>query len=346
MRRLWATWVLLAAFVGLFLLMERAGGSTNARVLLQFGAWEPSLALSQPWRLVSGAMLHIGIAHLVLNGLAIVTIGLAIERAYGVRAFWAAFVGTAAFGMGAGSIFYGLTAGASGGLYGLAGIYVGVYLKRRRVMDPAAKQEMERWIGSLVVNTILLAVIVPRINHAAHAGGFIAGAGLAFVMRPASSEGRGQKAWTALVGLAALAAMVLSAVHAGRIAEDPWDYPTREWREPETGATVRVPVVFRYERQKALHAFVTEGVSLGLHVTEARGDAGEAMAAEAGAFKDAKPGQRDGWVTLRGTLEGDEYETWYRVEKGRLFRLMLRAGADFEEMRPHFVKFAESLRVP
>ncbi len=124
--KVWLIWLMLAAFVAIFLLMELAGGSTTLRVLIQFGATTGRRARGRAGRrLISRGMLHIGVMHLLMNGWGLIILGKALEEVHGPRTLWALFI----LPVLGGSITSNLTsthvsAGASGGLFGLIGAYV------------------------------------------------------------------------------------------------------------------------------------------------------------------------------------------------------------------------------
>ncbi|HYG63152.1 MAG TPA: rhomboid family intramembrane serine protease, partial [Thermoanaerobaculia bacterium] len=75
------TLLLLVAIGAVFVLETLRGGSTNPEVLIALGANHPELVLNQGewWRLVTSMFLHIGIAHLLLNGWALFQIGAIVE---------------------------------------------------------------------------------------------------------------------------------------------------------------------------------------------------------------------------------------------------------------------------
>jgi rhomboid protease GluP len=142
---------------------------------LRWGALHPLLVWSEPWRLVSAVFVHLGVLHLLMNMGALASWGAALERTLGSPRFVITFVGTgivgfvvsvawSLFGYGA----FALTAGASGGLFGLMSFDVGYLYKAG---DPGWKQALIR----AVVFTVLMGLIA-SVNNAAHIGGGVAGA--------------------------------------------------------------------------------------------------------------------------------------------------------------------------
>lgn len=142
---------------------------------LRWGALHPVLIWIEPWRLLSAVFVHLGALHLLMNMGALVSLGAPLERTFGSARFVITFVGTGIIGFivsVAWSIFgfgaFALTAGASGGLFGLMCFEVG-YLYRAG--DPAWKQGLIR----AVVFTVLIGLLA-SVNNAAHIGGGVAGA--------------------------------------------------------------------------------------------------------------------------------------------------------------------------
>ena len=102
------------------------GMSTDPEFLLRLGAsFGPYTRRGEYWRLVMPMFLHIGLLHLALNNISLYFLGRLLEPIYGYGRF--AFLYVAA---GVGSAFVSMSmsdkvsAGASGAIYGLAGIMV------------------------------------------------------------------------------------------------------------------------------------------------------------------------------------------------------------------------------
>lgn len=158
----------------LFLLMTFSGGSTNILVLLRFGALESTL-LSQGewWRLVTPVFLHIGITHFLFNSFSLYILGPQLEWLFGRWRFVLLYLLTGIMGNLA-TVYWGtagISAGASGSIYGLLGVYVYLFLFRRGSMDP----ETGKGLLALVGINLLISVVSPSINLMAHLGGLVAG---------------------------------------------------------------------------------------------------------------------------------------------------------------------------
>lgn len=172
---------------------------------IRFGAVGSPLGLgpAEPWRYLSATFVHFGVLHIAFNLVALYDFGKVLEQRIGSARFVLVLIGTAVLGFVASDVWQGfsgaLTAGASGGLFGLAGALVGVLLAAK---DPAWK----RFLTHIAILAVLLAVAFESgavtggrtvsLNHAAHVAGFIAGFPTGYLIR------RGNRPSKRSVGLA------------------------------------------------------------------------------------------------------------------------------------------------
>jgi rhomboid protease GluP len=158
----------------LMLLMTISGGSTNPLVLVRFGALESTLLLSgEWWRLVTPVFLHIGWMHFLFNSFALYLLGPQLEWLFGRFYFIVLYLLSGVMGNLA-TIYLGtasISAGASGAIYGLFGVYLYLILFRRGAIDP----DTGKGFIALVAINILYSLFVPNINLIAHLGGLFAG---------------------------------------------------------------------------------------------------------------------------------------------------------------------------
>jgi rhomboid protease GluP len=187
-RRTPATTLLLAAVGAVFVWETLAGGSTSTGVLITLGANVPALVWGQGqwWRLVTSLFLHIGILHVALNGWALYQLGALFEILLGSGKLLLVFFLSGVAGSFA-SLFFtrGLSAGASGAIFGLMGALIAFLLRRREMLTPAAKSllgQLLLWAG---IN-VYIGFTMPGIDNAAHLGGCAMGFALGlFLQRPA-----------------------------------------------------------------------------------------------------------------------------------------------------------------
>ena len=192
LRRTPVTALLLAAIGILFLLETLAGGSQNPQVLIALGANHPQEVLGQGewWRLVASMFLHIGIAHLLLNGWALYQLGGLFELLVGSPRMLLVWFTSGVAGSLA-SLFWtqGLSAGASGAIFGILGALIAFLLRRREHLTGGAKSLLVQLVGWAAIN-VFIGFTVPAIDNAAHLGGCAAGFLLGLVLPGRQAERR------------------------------------------------------------------------------------------------------------------------------------------------------------
>ncbi|WP_339061569.1 rhomboid family intramembrane serine protease [Tepidibacillus marianensis] len=168
------TYILIAINVIVYILMEIKGGSTDPRVLLQFGAKESYLiSQGEYWRFVTPIFLHIGLIHLALNSVAIYYIGQLTERIYGSFRFLLIYLIAGIVGNAASFMFApnSIGAGASGAIFGLFGslLYFGY------VYPPLFFRTMGKDVLTVIAINLVFGFSVSSIDNYAHIGGLIGG---------------------------------------------------------------------------------------------------------------------------------------------------------------------------
>jgi rhomboid protease GluP len=181
-----ATYVLLALIILVFLAMTAAGGSENIRVLILFGANVNSLiAAGQVWRLLTSMFLHIGYLHLFFNGYALYIFGIQVERLYGSPRFLAIYLLAGLYGSLVSFAFGppGLSAGASGALFGLLGAMLAFFRRHRETFGTWGRRQLVNLLVLAGIN-LVISITVPGIDILAHLGGLVSGAVLGWVLAP------------------------------------------------------------------------------------------------------------------------------------------------------------------
>lgn len=171
----------------IFLLMSWQSGSflmPSTDVLLSFGAKDPVLLTQGEYgRFLTPMFVHIGLLHYVFNTWALYVVAYQIEYLLGARWFLAIYLVSGVFGNIASSVFsQSLSAGASGALFGLLGAGL---LVERTVYRRAEKRWQKKQIGAyttMVVANLILGMMIPQIDNAAHVGGLIAGVSLTYAL--------------------------------------------------------------------------------------------------------------------------------------------------------------------
>lgn len=237
---------LAAALAGVFALETAWGGSEYVPTLVRMGALLPEGNLLEPWRLLSASLLHIGAMHLVLNLVALVSLGHLLERLLGPSRFLVLYVLSVLGGSVASAVFTGrVAAGASTGLWGLLVAEVIVLWRYSGLIDPSYVASVRgRSARNLVLN--FGASFVGGVDLFGHLGGGFVGAalvgsgwllrGLARGEAPPSSRALRRMATGAAI---ALGLAGLTAIGVGRpwVLEQPLEWAEQTW----SGITLSLP---------------------------------------------------------------------------------------------------------
>ncbi len=198
-----ATYALLGINIAVFLWMVLHGVSPRSpgeMDLLRFGAGSTVLELNGQWyRLLTATFVHIGIIHLATNMWCLWNLGMLGEPLIGPYGLVTVYVLTGVAGnllsMGTdvgrallthSPVAFGIGAGASGAVFGIAGLLI-VLLSNRRLPVPWAElQRLRRSVVQFALLNLVIgaATMLPvlgsfvRIDNAAHIGGFLSGLAL------------------------------------------------------------------------------------------------------------------------------------------------------------------------
>ena len=157
-------------------------GAVHPLAALRWGALAGSLGEAEPWRYLSAMFVHFGLMHFGFNTLTLHQLGRELEGAVGWARFVLVFVGTGVAGFLASALWYHpmpLTGGTSGGIFGLMGAAVGW---RYAQGDPEWKRLAITGAGYAVAMVLLDRLSNLSVNHAAHVGGLVAGAGFGWAL--------------------------------------------------------------------------------------------------------------------------------------------------------------------
>ena len=165
----------LALFVAMLLLSQKLGGaslmSIPGGILEVFGAKVRYniFVEGQWWRLVTAGFLHAGIIHFGMNSWVMFDLGAATEQTFGTARYLMIYFVSSVFGFFA-SLFWTAapSIGASAALTGLIGAMMAAAKRSGNTMAWSAYM---RWMVYIVV----IGLIIPFIDQAAHLGGWAAG---------------------------------------------------------------------------------------------------------------------------------------------------------------------------
>lgn len=154
-------------------------GSPGSDVLIALGAKDTvRLVEGELWRFFTPVFIHVGIMHFAFNSLGLWVIGTQIEQVFGKRLFLLIYLGAGIAGNLCSAVFtLGISAGASGALFGLLGACW--YLDRRfhkRLQELSGGILRRRSNLTMLVGiNVLFGFLIPGIDNAAHIGGLLFG---------------------------------------------------------------------------------------------------------------------------------------------------------------------------
>lgn len=169
------TYLLIAINMFVFICMYLFGnGSQDPFTLLNFGAnYGDLVRAGEYYRLFTCAFLHIGVLHLFVNMYSLYVIGPQLESFLGKTKFLIVYLFSALSGSLLSICFTdGVSAGASGALFGLLGslLYFGYHY--RIYLGSVMKSQ----IIPIIILNLLMGFFVGGVDNAAHIGGLIGGA--------------------------------------------------------------------------------------------------------------------------------------------------------------------------
>jgi membrane associated rhomboid family serine protease len=170
-----ATYALIAINVVVFLIeiANGAGGlftEQRSQFVVDFGLYGPFVAEGEWYRLVTSGFLHASFIHIGFNMFLLLILGRLLEPALGTPRFLAIYFTSLLAGSFGALVVEpnGLTIGASGAVFGLAG--AAFVVARGRGMDALAGE-----IGFLILFNLVFSFVSPRISVGGHIGGLVGG---------------------------------------------------------------------------------------------------------------------------------------------------------------------------
>jgi len=173
-----------------FVLMVLTGASISLpdnQQLLKWGAdWGPYTLTSQPWRILTSNYVHIGIIHIALNMWCLWNLGALAERIFDRWTYALTYTACGIAGSLVGLWWHPMTveAGASGAIFGIAGVLIAALYLGRLPVPPSAIKATLKSLLSFAGYNLFFGAVVPGISNAAHLGGLITGLGLGAVLAP------------------------------------------------------------------------------------------------------------------------------------------------------------------
>lgn len=189
----YVTYALLAAIYVVFVLeWLDSSGRLGARVLLRFGALQPVLVEhGQYWRLFGAMFVHVSVLHILFNSIALYSVGTLVERIYGhlryaliyfvsgIFASVASYVSMLALGQP-----HEIAAGASGAIFGIAGVLIVLGVLRQSIVPRAIALQLSIFMLLLIVLNLVFDAFTPQIDIRAHVGGLVVGLVMGYLLAP------------------------------------------------------------------------------------------------------------------------------------------------------------------
>jgi len=187
---------------------------------IAFGAdFGPLTFGGQWWRLVTSMFVHFGAIHIGLNMWCLWNLGRAAERLMGRIPYLLAYFVSGIFSSIVSVYWHPMaaSAGASGAIFGLAGVLVSfVYLKK----TPSHLQINKNMLGSLgtfIFFSLVYGAARPGISNAAHLGGLVMGLVVGAVLPAAASSEAARRTRLSIVAALSAITLIASAVGAQRL---------------------------------------------------------------------------------------------------------------------------------
>ncbi|CAN5180065.1 hypothetical protein BH20ACI2_BH20ACI2_03410 [soil metagenome] len=172
------TYILVGAIIAVAIV--QFGTGIEASILAAGFDKSAFLSNREYWRILTGAAVHGGLAHIAMNSFAFYSFGKIFEILTN-RAHMAIVFLLSAVGGGILSLIFapeGISVGASGGIVGLIS-YLAVYtFRRRQFITPAFRKSLLMNIGFIIVFGLVLYQVIDNFGHI---GGLITGAAYGFI---------------------------------------------------------------------------------------------------------------------------------------------------------------------
>ena len=180
-----AVYTILGINIGMFLLQQFIPGLTNALVLDPF-----QISRGEWYRLLSPMVIHAGVLHVGLNSYVLYIFGPNVEQAFGTVRFVVMYVVAGLMGS---ALSFAIppdqgSLGASGAVFGIAGVLLVYLYKRRR--STFIGPYLRNITFFIVINLVLgLTVLRSAVDNWAHIGGLVGGIllGIGFDQRKESA---------------------------------------------------------------------------------------------------------------------------------------------------------------
>jgi rhomboid protease GluP len=188
--------------------------------LIRCGAnFGPLTLTGEWWRLLTNVFVHGGLIHIAFNMWCLWDLGALCEALYGPWTFGAIYLVCGLGGSLASVAWHpgGISVGASGAIFGLAGALLAALKLGEFSVPRSALSGVMRSLGAFVVYNLIFGFILPGVDNSAHIGGLISGVlvgGIIAVLAPQHEHAARRLAiFLALFVVLALGAIQLAHYH-------------------------------------------------------------------------------------------------------------------------------------
>lgn len=231
--------VLIYINVLVFIIMAVSGMDVmqpNQASLIAAGAnFRPLTLNGQAWRLLTNFFLHIGVIHLSMNMYALLFIGILLEPYLGGSRFSSAYI-LSGICASVASLWwhpYTISAGASGAIFGMYGVFLAMLTTR--FIEKRARMALLLSIGIFVVYNLANGM-TSGIDNAAHLGGLAGGVVIGWVFMPALRKPGNNVLKYATIAIAAVVTLTVCFVVYSHIPNDKGMYEyIKKLMETSTG---------------------------------------------------------------------------------------------------------------
>jgi rhomboid protease GluP len=222
--------LILDSIILIFIAMAITGAGVFApesESLLAWGAnFRPYTLDGQWWRLLTNCFIHIGIFHLLMNSYALLIIGAQLEPLLGKARFLAAYLFTGIAASIASLWWHDMTisAGASGAIFGLYGVFLAMLTTS--IIEKSVRKQL---LGSILVFVAynLLYGMKGGIDNAAHLGGLLSGLLIGYAYLPTLKQPDNARLKTMSIGIIGALVFAVSAYALHSIPNDIGTYDAR-----------------------------------------------------------------------------------------------------------------------
>ncbi len=226
----WITYSLIAANVLVWFAMLRSGADFMHTSLPQLFSWGANAASEVQagawWRLLTALFLHAGFYHILMNMIALYSLGITVERIYGSWSFLIIYFAAGLLGNALSLYFgarHGISVGASGAIFGLAGALLIAVLQHREKLPTVFSKNIITNMMFFIIYSLIYGVSNKGIDNAAHVGGLVGGCLTAFILPERFDWAHFRRNFTRRVIMAiivAFCAVVIVAMMAPRASVD------------------------------------------------------------------------------------------------------------------------------